>query len=301
MANQDSRVLIAGGTGLIGKKLQQTLQSAGYQVSILTRNKQLCNNSGYLLWNPDANFIQENALRDVDVIVNLCGSGIADKRWTPKRKIELHDSRVKPTLLLLQEARKCGNIKHYVSASGINCYPVNTEHVVTEKDSYGTDYLSKLVQAWEAAALKFEELCPVTLLRISAVLSKNGGFLAKMKPLFKWGLGVPLGSGKQPFTWVHEDDLVTAILHLVNERLPGAYNICGETVSNRHFSHVLAKSLHRKMLPVSVPGFVLRAILGEMSEMLLNGVNTNADRLEKSGFVFRFKHIEQALALESQL
>lgn len=300
MANQDNHVLIAGGTGLIGKKLQQTLQNAGYQVSVLTRNKQLCTNPGYRLWNPDTNFIEEHALLDVDVIINLCGSGIADKPWTAKRKTELHDSRVKPTLLLLQEAKKNGNIKHYLSASGINCYPLNTEHVVTEKDSYGTDYLSRLVQDWEAAAMKFGALCPVTLLRISAVLSENGGALTKMKPLFKWGLGAPLGSGKQPFTWVHEDDLVAAILHLVNKKLSGAYNICGETVSNKHFSAMLAKSVHRWMLPVNVPGFVMKAMLGEMSEMLLNGVNTNADQLEKSGFVFRYKRIEQALALESQ-
>jgi uncharacterized protein (TIGR01777 family) len=296
MNDNTKHILIAGGTGLIGKKLQACFLQAGHRVSILTRNKKLVENSVYRLWNPDENFIQENALSDVDVLINLCGAGIADKPWNDARKKELHDSRVKPALVLLNEAKKSGNIKHYVSASGINCYPVNTSHVVVEKDSYGTDYLSRLVKEWETAALQFEEICPVTLLRISAVLSEDGGALAKMKPLFKWGLGAPLGTGKQPFTWVHEDDLVAAILHLVENNLAGAYNICGETVTNRHFSKVLAKSVNRWMLPIPVPAFVMKLMLGEMSEMLLNGVNADASKLKESGFTFKFETIETALS-----
>jgi NAD dependent epimerase/dehydratase family enzyme len=127
------------------------------------------------------------------------------------------------------------------------------------------------------------------------VLSEDGGALAKMKPLFKWGLGAPLGTGKQPFTWVHEDDLVAAILHLVNKHLSGAYNICGETVTNRHFSKVLAKSVNRWMLPIPVPAFIMKFMLGEMSEMLLNGVNADASKLLHTGFEFRFKQIDDAL------
>jgi uncharacterized protein (TIGR01777 family) len=294
--NDDTKhILIAGGTGLIGKKLQTHFLQAGHRVSILTRNKKLTENSVYRLWNPDDNFIQENALSDIDVLINLCGAGIADKPWSDARKKELHDSRVKPALVLLEEAKKSGKIKHYVSASGINCYPVNTNHVVIEKDSYGTDYLSRLVKEWETAALQFEELCPVTLLRISAVLSDDGGALAKMKPLFKWGLGAPLGTGKQPFTWIHEDDLVATILHLVENKLAGAYNICGETVTNRHFSKALAKSVNRWMLPIPVPAFMMKLMLGEMSEMLLNGVNADASKLKNSGFTFLYPTIEKAM------
>jgi len=132
-------------------------------------------------------------------------------------------------------------------------------------------------------------------LRISAVLSEDGGALAKMKPLFKWGLGAPLGTGKQPFTWVHEDDLVAAILHLVENKLAGAYNICGETVTNRHFSKVLAKSVNRWMLPIPVPAFIMKFMLGEMSEMLLNGVNADASKLKNSGFTFLYPTIEKAM------
>lgn len=295
MSNQGKKVLIAGGTGLIGKKLQNTLHTAGYAVVVLTRNEKLVSSPAYRLWNPDNNFISENALADVDVIVNLCGAGIADKPWTASRKKELHDSRVKPTILLLEEARKSGQVKHYISASGINCYPTNTQQVVLEKDAYGLDYLSQLVKDWETAALKFEEICPVTRLRIGAVLSENGGALSKMKPLFKWGLGAPLGTGQQPFTWIHEDDLVMAILHILDHKLNGAYNICGETVSNRVFSLALSKAVHRWMLPIPVPAFLMRLILGEMSEMLLNGVNTNAQKLKDTGFDFKYKDIDSAL------
>jgi uncharacterized protein len=295
MNNSNQHILIAGGTGLIGKMLEKQFLADGFAVSILTRNEELCKQAQYRWWNPDAGKMSPNALDGIDIVVNLCGAGIADKPWTAKRKEELYDSRVKPALVLFEAAQKSKSIKHYVSASGINCYPVNTGHVVREDDVYGTDYLSRLVHEWEHAALKFEALCPVTLLRISAVLSPDGGALAKMKPLFKWGLGSPLGTGKQPFTWIHEEDLVRAILHIVNHKLSGAYNICGTTVSNRDFSKALAKSVKRWMLPIGVPAFVMRMILGEMSEMLLNGVNTNSDKLKSTGFKFQFEDIDEAL------
>lgn len=296
MENSRSHILIAGGTGLIGKKLSRKLRDSGYTISILTRNKSLCESrSAYRWWNPDQGEIDENALQDIDVIINLCGAGIADKAWKPERKIELLNSRVNPAKVLFELSKKKGNIKHYISASGVNCYPVNTQNVVREEDAYGSDYLSSLVQSWETAALQFEQQCPVTLLRISAVLSENGGALAKMKPLFKWGLGSPLGSGKQPFTWVHEDDLMEAIVHIEQQQLSGAYNICGETITNRAFSKALAKSVKRWMLPIPVPAFMMRLMLGEMSEMLLNGVNTDSQKLQKTGFKFKYDKIEDAL------
>jgi uncharacterized protein (TIGR01777 family) len=288
-------ILIAGGTGLIGTALTNAFEKSGHQVFILTRNQARCKDSKYRWWNPDMNEISENALESIDIIINLCGSGIADKPWTNKRKQELHDSRVKPALVLFEAAKKNKQIKHYISASGINCYPLNTAHPVQEEDAYGNDYLSRLVQEWEHAALKFEALCPVTLLRISAVLSENGGALDKLKPLFKWGLGSPLGTGKQPFTWIHEQDLVRAIVHLTENQLAGAYNICGNTVSNKDFSKALAQSVNRWMLPVGVPALIMRLMLGEMSEMLLNGVNANAEKLKTTGFVFENEEIEQAL------
>ncbi len=288
-------ILIAGGTGLIGSTLTATFEKAGHTVFILTRNKARCADEKYRWWNPDQDEISDNALEGVDVIVNLCGAGIADKSWTDKRKQELHDSRVKPANLLFKTAQKSGEIKHYISASGINCYTVNTPHQVKEEDAYGSDYMSRLVQQWEHAALQFEELCPVSLLRISAVLSENGGALKKLKPLFQWGLGSPLGSGKQPFTWVHEEDLVRAILHITENKLSGAYNICGKTVSNKAFSQALAKSVKRWMLPIGVPSFIMKLMMGEMSEMLLNGVNTNANKLKSTGFVFEFGEVGEAL------
>lgn len=295
MSSNGLHVLIAGGTGLIGKKLQSQALKQGYRVSILTRNKSKISDSTFRYWNPDEDFIEPDTLADVDVIVNLCGAGIADKPWSNSRKKELLDSRVKPALLLLREAKKSSQLKHYISASGINCYPINTEKQVAENDTYGNDYLSSLVREWETTALRFEELCPVTLLRISAVLSEDGGALKKMKPLFKWGLGAPLGSGKQPFTWVHEDDLVRAVFHLMQLRISGAFNICGRTISNREFSKALAKSVNRWMLPIPVPAFMLRIMLGEMSEMLLNGVNTNSNKLVQTEFKFQYPTIDLAL------
>ncbi len=292
---ESGKILVAGGTGLIGKKLVHKLRSSGYSVIVLTRNMSLSKQDGFKWWNLDTDQIAEDALDGVSTIINLCGAGIADKRWTDSRKKELRDSRIKPTKLLLSAAQRSGKIEHYISASGINCYPINTERVVHENHAYGSDYLSTLVQEWESAALKFEALCPVTLLRISAVLTEDGGALAKMKPLFKFGAGAPLGTGRQPFTWVHEDDLIHAVIHLMKNKLSGPFNICGETVSNHEFSMIFAQSLKRWMLPIGVPAFAMKLMLGEMSEMLLNGVNTDAQKLVDSGFKFEYPKLEQAL------
>lgn len=288
-------ILIAGGTGLIGSALAKILEEAQFKVFILTRNKQRINSATYRWWDPNHNQISDNALDNIDIIINLCGTGIADKKWTVKRKQELLDSRVKPAQVLLEAAKKSGNIKHYISASGINCYPINTTNQVHEELAYGTDYLSRLVQGWEHEALEFEAVCPVSLLRIAAVLSPNGGALKKLKPIFNWGLGSPIGHGRQPFAWIHEKDLHYAILHVIQNQLEGAYNICGTTVNNHAFSKALATSMHRWMLPIGVPAFMMKLFLGEMSDMLLNGVNTNSQKLQDTGFVLEFNQIQDAL------
>lgn len=287
-------ILIAGGTGLIGTLLVKELERNNHKVRILTRNKRKCDQQKFFFWDPDAKELDRNALTDVDTIINLTGAGIADKRWTSERKRELIDSRVKPALFLESFADEMPGLKQYISASGINCYPID-ENSHAEADAYGSDFLSHIVKEWEQAAKSFEKYCPVTLVRISTVLTQSGGALEKMAAPFKLYVGSPLGNGQQPMCWVHQDDLIRAFVYLMKHQLEGAYNVSGEQVSNKEFSRILATHLHKPMLPFGVPGFVLKLVLGQMSEILLKGPKVDTSKLQQTGFSMKYKTIEAAL------
>ena len=287
-------ILIAGGTGLIGTRLVKELERNTHKVRILTRNKKKCDQQKFFFWNPDTKELDTNALTDVDTIINLAGAGIADKRWTSERKRELIDSRVKPALFLESYANKMPDLKQYISASGINCYPID-ENSHSEKDAYGSDFLSNVVREWEQAAKSFEKYCPVTLVRISTVLTQSGGALEKMASPFKLYVGSPLGNGQQPMCWVHQDDLIRAFVYLMEHELGGVYNVSGEQVTNKEFSRALAKCLHKPILPFGVPGFVLKLVLGQMSEILLKGPKVDTSKLRETGFRMKYETIEEAL------
>lgn len=291
----DRIILIAGGTGLIGKLLVKELERNNHRVRILTRNKKKCDQKKFFFWDPDTKELDTNVLTDVDTIINLTGAGIADKRWTSERKRELIDSRVKPALFLESYADKMHDLKQYISASGINCYPID-DNSHSEKDAYGSDFLSNVVREWEQAAKSFEKYCPVTLVRISTVLTHSGGALEKMVAPFKLYVGSPLGNGQQPMCWVHQDDLIRAFVYLMQYQLEGAYNVSGEQVSNKEFSRILAKHLHKPMLPFGVPGFVLKLVLGQMSEILLKGPKVDTSKLRETGFRMKYETIEEALS-----
>lgn len=290
-------IVIAGGSGLLGKMLFEELVAQHYNVRILTRQKKKCDGVTYFYWNPLRKEIDPKALENVSRIINLSGAGIADKRWCPHRKKELIDSRVFPALFLADAASNCSTLRQYVTASGINCYPLdNPEKVFNEEDEFGSDFLSEVVQQWEMAADCFQPICQVTKLRISTVLSSSGGALAKMAKPFKFYIGSPLGSGNQVMSWVHESDLVRALIHLIQKDLEGVYNLTAEQITNKEFSKALAKRMNRPMLPMGVPRFMLKLLLGEMSDILVTGVKVDASKLKSTGFTYDYPHLQDALA-----
>ncbi len=290
------KVLIAGGSGLIGELIQAELEKSNCSVKILTRNHKKCDNKVFFYWNPMRKEIDLSALDGITTIINLSGAGVVDKRWTKQRKNELIDSRVYPAVFLTELAQQMTDLDHYISASGINCYPFeNNQKVYTEEDEYGTDFLSEVVEQWEMAADGFKPYCKVTKLRISTVLSSKGGALQKMEKPFKNFIGSPIGNGNQMMSWVHEHDLIQAFSHIMQNKLEGTYNLTAEQITNREFSKVLAKKLNKPMIPIGVPEFVLNIVLGEMAEILTNGVRIDTSKIKNTGFKFNFPTIDVAL------
>jgi len=285
-------VLIAGGSGLIGKKLNQVLSQKGYKVYILTRRAK---HRGQIYWNPSQQTIEGKHLDKVNIIINLTGENIGEKRWTNERKKALRDSRVKTTQFLHSLVSNLPNLEYYIAASGINCYEQDDElHV--ESDEFGIDFLSKLVKEWEEVSNLFENNCKVAKLRISMVLSKRGGALDKMLLPVKLGLGSPIGTGTQRMPWIHIDDLCNLFVYAIENELAGTYNAVANCDSNHDFMKALAKALKRPFFMPKVPAFLLKLMLGEMSALVLDTTNASNEKVKNAGFVFQHETIESTLS-----
>jgi uncharacterized protein (TIGR01777 family) len=286
-------VLIAGGSGLIGKKLNQTLSKKGYKVYTLTRTAK---HRGQIYWNPAQQTIEGKHLDKINIIINLTGENIGEKRWTKERKKALRDSRVKTTQFLHSLVANIPNLEYYISASGINCYP-QEDKIHVESDEYGTDFLAKLVKEWEAVSDLFKSNCKVAKLRISMVLSKRGGALDKMLLPVKLGLGSPIGSGEQIMPWIHIDDLCNMFVFAIENQLTGVYNAAANCDTNKDFMKALAKALKRPFFMPKVPAFLLKLMLGEMSALVLDSTNASNEKIKQAGFEFEHEDIETTLAV----
>ena len=299
MANV-KRILIAGASGLIGTRLTELLLERGHQVSHLSRERKNSSIKSYT-WNVKEQTIDTQALQSADVIINLAGAGIADKRWTKNRKQEILESRTQSTLLLFNELKKNKTpVKSFVSASAIGYYGIeDNEKVFIETDKPGHDFLAYVTTQWEQEADKVSTLgIRVVKLRTGIVLSEKGGALKELAKPITWLIGSPLGSGKQNLSWIHIDDLCAMYIKAVeDESMRGAYNATGPyPVTNRKRTKAIARTLHKPILLPPVPGFVLRIILGEMASLVLKGSKVSSEKIQKSGFVYKFDTLEESLA-----
>lgn len=287
-------ILVAGGTGLIGRKLVDKLKERGHSVAVLTRFPK---SAGEFKWSPSEKMIDEESLKGVDTIINLAGAGIADKRWTEKRKKELIDSRVNTTKFLYKLRDKIPELNQYISASGINCYGYDQpERKHPETDDYGTDFLSVVVKRWEEAADLFASDYKVAKIRTGVVLDSNGGAMEKIAKTVKSFVGAPLGTGKQWMPWLTNDDMVNIYVYAVEHSLEGAYNALANAHTNKEFTKALAKYHKKPLWLPNVPAFVLKIALGEMATVVLDGLQASNTRLKDSGFEFEHKELEKAIA-----
>ena len=286
-----AKILITGGTGLVGTRLTELLIKRNHEVRILSRSPK---GENEYKWDVSENFIEDKALDSIDFIIHLAGAGIADKRWSDERKKVIIDSRVETANLLYRKIKAQNiSLKGFIAASGSNYYGAKTsDKIFEEKNDVGIDFLGAVCQKWEAAANQFKELeIPVTILRTGIVLSKEGGALEKMKtPIIS-----PLGSGKQYMSWIHIDDLCAAYIKAVEEDFTGIYNtVSPEYHTSISFSKTLAKAIKRPYLPIAVPGLLLKLAFGELAVILLEGSRLSSKKIEEKGFVFKYSNLKEA-------
>lgn len=290
---ENTFILIAGGSGLIGKRLYAHLYEKGYNVAILSRDKKE-RNAYY--WNPDKGEIDNSILYKVTHLINLSGVSIAGARWTESRKNEIIHSRVFSSEFLFQQKDHFKKLKQYISASGVSCYGVENEtKSYTEDDEFGTDFLSEVVEKWEKAADLFSSIALVSKVRISPVLDSRGGFISEMKKPIQFGAGAVLGSGNQWMPWIHQRDLMAIFEFIMKNELTGPYNAVSGNVTNRTLTQMLARKLHRPLVLPALPVWSAKLIFGEMATLFLDGVQVSNQKLKELGFQFQFTELEEAL------
>lgn len=288
------KILIAGGSGLIGTGLAAHLRSLGHEVWILTR-KNSDPEHFFLNWDPVKKTIDPLALENTSVLINLCGAEMAAKRWTRSRIKELYDSRIETTRFLFESFRNAADLKHYVSASGAVAYGFeDQEKLHQEEDPFGKDLISDITRKWERAADQFQEHCLVSKIRIAVVLSEDGGALVKLADPVKKGFGAVLGSGKQPIPWIDASDLARLFGHVVTNKLEGVYHASAGNTTNKELTQMIAKVLKKRLLP-AVPGFIIRLLFGKMAIMLLYGNKVSNVRIRSTGFSFQSEDLNSTI------
>ena len=291
------RVIIAGSSGLIGSSLVSELRGAGHEVLRLVRRAPAAADERQ--WNPPAGTIQDGALDGIDAVVNLCGVGIADRRWTGARKQMLRDSRNVPTEVLAAAVAE-RHIPTLVNGSAVGYYGDGGDATITESAPNGGGFLGLLCREWESATDAATEAgARVVRLRTGLVLSAGGGLLGPLRPLFNFMLGGRLGDGDQYWPWISLTDEVAAIRFCVeHDDVSGPVNLTGPApVTNRDFTKEFAQSLGRPA-PWVIPGFALQLVFGtEMAnEAMLAGQRALPRVLADAGFEFRHGTLRAALA-----
>lgn len=294
-----AKVLITGGTGLVGQHLSKMLLSKGYEVAILGRTKKTGTTIPMFYWDVNKNIIDKEAIKSVDYIIHLAGVNIAGKRWTKNRKQEIIDSRVKSTKLLFNNIDPNHKLKAFISASAIGYYGIITSnHIFTETDPPANDFLGETCRLWEDSANKFQNQGIRTVkIRTGIVLSIQDGALSKMIKPFKLGFGSALGSGKQFMPWIHIDDLCEIYIKAIEDsEMNGAYNaVAPKHINNIEFSQEITKRLKRPFWSVNIPAFLLKLHLGEMADILLKGSRVSPDKIIASGYNFKNPTLKSAL------
>ncbi|WP_257656322.1 TIGR01777 family oxidoreductase [Parapedobacter lycopersici] len=296
------KILIAGGTGFVGKALIKHLINCGYIVNVLTRRNSIdtTENIQYFKWDIENGFIDEKAFEGVTKIINLTGENITEKRWTEKRKVEIIESRIKAIDLLFKYVKTTGsNIHTFISSSATGYYGAFTsDEILTEESNNGNDFLANVCEKWEKSALQFESLGITTvILRLGVVLGKEGGIYQRLAPLAKLGINISLGNGKQYLPWIDLRDLVRLYEFILKtNKISGVFNaVSSEHISMNVFSKTLLQSFGKMSFLPNVPAFIIKLFLGEMSAMLLEASKASNEKIKQTGFQFEFDTFEKSL------
>ena len=304
------KILLFGCTGFIGKELIPRLINENHEICIVSRKNidqlQLRNSLNKINFlkldvTYKKNWLDENLikkLKDYDGIINLTGEPIADKRWTENQKKEIENSRINTTKYLMNSLKSLKiNPKFIINASAIGYYGTSLEDEFSEDSKCGEDFLAKLCKNWEEEALNKPFFTRLVIFRIGIVLGKDGGALGKMLPIFKLGLGGPIGDGNQWMSWIHRDDLCGLIVNAITEKkYSGVFNaVAPEPVKMKEFSSELANSLKRPNL-LPVPAATLRLILGDGAKLVLEGQKVISIKLKNKFYQFKYPTLQKALS-----
>ncbi|TSJ39989.1 TIGR01777 family oxidoreductase [Fluviicola chungangensis] len=278
------KIVIAGGSGLIGTGLANHLRKAGHEVWVLSRKPSGLD--GFLNWDPKTGSIDPDAITKTTVLINLCGAELAAKRWTKSRIRELYSSRVETTNFLFESFKDSADLKQYVSASGAVAYGFeHPEKIYKESDSFGKDIISDITRKWEKAADQFASVCTVSKIRIAVVLSESGGALQKLANPVKKGFGAVLSSGEQAIPWIYSEDLYRVFEWVIAHKLEGVYHASAGNTTNKELTKLIARTLKKRLLP-AVPAFAVRLLFGKMALMLLHGNQVSNEKIHSEGFSF---------------
>jgi hypothetical protein len=294
------KVLITGGSGLIGSRLTSLLKEKNIEVVHLSRSPSSKFGIKVYQWDWKKKEIDENCFNGVTDIVHLAGAGIADKPWTMSRKHEIIKSRVETANLIFDSLKKLKHpLNSYISASGIGYYgAITKDKIFTESDEPHDDFIAKSCIYWEKSADQFSDIASrVVKLRTGVVLDKNSGALAKIAKPVKFGVGSPIGTGKQAMPWIHIEDMAHLYLEtLLENTYNGVYNaVAPEQVNNEEVTKEIATVLNKPLFLPKVPAFVLRTVYGELSDIVLKGSQVSSEKLTKLGFQFQYPTLKEAL------
>ena len=285
------RIAVTGASGLIGSALVGYLKSEGHTVQRLVRRATVAPDE--IRWDPKTGYVDIEALRGVDAVIHLAGVGVSDKRWTKRFKSEILNSRLLGTTTI---ANAVAEVKPqvFISASAIGWYGDSGNRAVVESDSVGNDFLAAVCREWESAADLAGDVRTVKL-RTGLVLDPTGGALGRMLPLFRFGLGGKLGSGKQWWSWITLHDVVRAIVFALEKKISGPINLTSPNpVTNQEFTSALARAMKRPAL-FPAPAIALKIALGGFSSEVLGSKKVMPNALTDAGFKWDYPHISTAL------
>ena len=293
------KLLVTGGTGFIGRPLCESLTQDGHELLVLTRRLQQQPPRPRVTFLPWDTSEWQHRIGDMDAIINLAGEPLAARRWTPRQKLRLWESRVASTHRLISTLAVLPQRPAVlVNASAIGYYGAQGDATLTEADPPGRGFLADLCREWEAQARRAEPLgLRVVRLRLGVVLAADGGALEKMVPPFRWFMGGPLGSGRQWMSWIHRDDAIGLIRWaLESPQVAGAVNATApEPVTMRELASGLGRALRRPSW-APVPSFVLKALLGDMADVVVTGQRVVPETAKRQGYAFRYSQLPQAHA-----
>ncbi len=295
-----ANILITGGSGSIGRALIPQLLSNGHKVSVIGRSKHPDLEVPSFTWDLNTETMDESALRDVTHIIHLAGAGIADKPWSPSRKQEIVESRVKPLQLLAKTlANRNQRIDAIISSSAVGFYGgITSEEIFEEQAKPASDFLGATCKMWEEAVQLFKPLADREVrIRTSVVLMEDAGALPKLVTPTKFGVGAPVGNGKQWMPWIHIEDMARVYVKAVEDtNMSGAYNAAASQHANQKQMIIeIGKAIGRPVFLPPVPGFLVKTVLGEMAAVITEGSRVSNQKLLDTGFEFKYDKVQPAL------